>query len=103
MVRPHLLTAVAAFCHVANAQCPYMSGDAPNPHVRRQDAASSAQSTDEFMKQYEIDDKDSYITSPVGSAFSDQESLSAGERGPTLLEDFIFRQSKFFQPSTDFC
>ena len=80
-----------------------MSGDAPNPHVRRQDAASSAQSTDEFMKQYEIDDKDSYITSPVGSAFSDQESLSAGERGPTLLEDFIFRQSKFFQPSTDFC
>ncbi|KAG9388657.1 Catalase [Pyrenophora tritici-repentis] len=89
MVRAHLLTAVAAFCHVANAGCPYMDDKAP---VRRDGASSGAQSTDEFMKQYEIDDKDAYLTSPVGSAFSDQESLSAGERGPTLLEDFIFRQ-----------
>ncbi|KAK1918221.1 hypothetical protein P3342_000941 [Pyrenophora teres f. teres] len=93
MVRAHLLTAIAAFCHVANAGCPYMDGNAP---VKRDDgasgASSGAQSTDEFMKQYEIDDKDAYLTSPVGSAISDQESLSAGERGPTLLEDFIFRQ-----------
>jgi len=75
-----------------------MDSDAPNPHVRRDGAAPSAQSTEEFMKQYEIDDKDAYLTSPVGSAISDQESLSAGERGPTLLEDFIFRQSKSFHP-----
>jgi len=45
--------------------------------------------TDDFMSQYEIDDSDSYITSPVGGPQPDQESLSAGERGPSLLEDQI--------------
>lgn len=45
--------------------------------------------TDDFMSQYEIDDSDSFITSPVGGPQPDQESLSAGERGPSLLEDQI--------------
>ena len=32
------------------------------------------------------------MTSDVGGPIEDQNSLSVGERGPTLLEDFIFRQ-----------
>lgn len=44
------------------------------------------------MAQFEINDNDAYLTNAVGVPIGDQESLSAGERGPTLLEDFIFRE-----------
>lgn len=44
------------------------------------------------MAQYEIDDSDAYMTSDVGGPISDQNSLKAGQRGSTLLEDFILRQ-----------
>jgi hypothetical protein len=44
------------------------------------------------MAQYEVNDTDVYMTTNAGGPIEDQESLSAGERGPTLLEDFIFRE-----------
>jgi catalase len=44
------------------------------------------------MAQYEMKDEDVYMTTNTGGPIEDQESLSAGERGPTLLEDFIFRE-----------
>jgi catalase len=44
------------------------------------------------MAKYEVDDTDVYLTNNFGGPIEDQESLSAGERGPTLLEDFIFRE-----------
>ncbi|KAF1945799.1 catalase-domain-containing protein [Clathrospora elynae] len=98
MVRLELLTAVSALCHVARAGCPYMEDDsrdlpASHPAVRR-DGASDAHSTstDEFMAQFEVNDTDVYMTTNAGGPIEDQESLSAGERGPTLLEDFIFRE-----------
>ncbi|KAF2115260.1 catalase-like domain-containing protein [Lophiotrema nucula] len=83
---------VAAWAALTYAACPYMDNEprdvpANHPPVRR-----DAVSTDEFMAQYEIDDSDAYLTSDVGGPISDQNSLSAGDRGPTLLEDFIFRQ-----------
>ncbi|EUC51315.1 hypothetical protein COCMIDRAFT_79517 [Bipolaris oryzae ATCC 44560] len=87
MVRSNVLTAIAAICHVAHAGCPIM-GDQP---IARRDGAT-AMSTDDFMKQYEIDDSKAYLTSPVGGPQPDQESLSAGERGPSLLEDQILRR-----------
>jgi catalase len=85
--------AAAALINVSSAVCPYMAGDARDlpahhPPVRRQDTPR----TNEFMSQYEIDDSDVYMSSDVGGPMADQESLSVGERGPTLLEDFIFRQ-----------
>jgi catalase len=58
------------------------------PHVRR-DGYSP---TDDFLKKFEIDDTNAFLTSDVGGPISDQNSLSVGDRGPTLLEDFIFRQ-----------
>ncbi|KAI0480478.1 CATB protein [Xylariaceae sp. FL0804] len=39
-----------------------------------------------------VDDSTGYMTSDVGGPIADQDSLKAGERGPTLLEDFIYRQ-----------
>ncbi|KAF2653037.1 catalase-domain-containing protein [Lophiostoma macrostomum CBS 122681] len=88
-----LLAAFVAGAHVASAACPYMESDArdlpaDHPPVRRDGSTS----TDDFLQKYEIDDSNAYLTSDVGGPFSDQNSLSAGDRGPTLLEDFIFRQ-----------
>ncbi|CAN9157437.1 catalase-domain-containing protein [Alternaria alternata] len=86
MVRVQILTAATALLHIAQAGCPYMDGDAV---VRRDDNAAS---TDDFMGRYEVDDSDVYMTNPVGGPIEEQESLSAGERGPTLLEDQAFRR-----------
>ena len=98
MVKPGLIAAFAAYAHVAQAACPFMENDArdvPNSHpqIKRADGSYSVPSnTDEFMAQFEVNDTDTYMTSNSGTPIEDQESLSAGERGPTLLEDFIFRE-----------
>jgi catalase len=98
MVAIGLVAAVAACVSIVNGACPYMDNDArdlpaSHPPVRR-----DATATDEFLSQYEIDDTDVYMTSDVGGQIADQDSLSAGERGPTLLEDYIFRQKVAFGP-----
>lgn len=64
------------------AQCPYMD------RVDRR----SLDTSEDLLESYTVDDTNVYMTSDVGGPMSDQESLVAGERGPTLLEDFIFRQ-----------
>lgn len=48
--------------------------------------------TDNFMDQFAVDDSKGYMTDDVGGQIQEQDSLKAGVRGPTLLEDFIFRQ-----------
>jgi catalase len=98
MVKSGLIAAFAAYAHVAQAACPFMEADtggvpASHPQVKRADGSYSVPSnTDEFMAQFEVNDTDVYMTSNTGTPIEDQESLSAGERGPTLLEDFIFRE-----------
>ncbi|KAI4644317.1 hypothetical protein J4E93_006217 [Alternaria ventricosa] len=87
-MRTQILTAVTALLHVANAGCPYMDGEA----VVRRDDSPQAMGTDEFMAQYEVDDQGTYLTNPVGGPIEDQNALKAGERGPSLLEDQIFRR-----------
>ncbi|OJD28664.1 uncharacterized protein BKCO1_1220002 [Diplodia corticola] len=96
MLLPTLGLAAALAGSASAFGCPAMTGELgardvpaghPNLHGR-----AEAQGTDDFMSQFEINDTDVYLTSDVGGPFSDQNSLSAGERGPTLLEDFIFRQ-----------
>ncbi|CAI6334993.1 unnamed protein product [Periconia digitata] len=91
----HILALLAASSQLSYAACPMMTGEelpAHHPPVRRQASGQEAESTDSFMAKYEINDEDTYLTSDVGGPMSDQETLSAGERGPTLLEDFVFRQ-----------
>jgi catalase len=87
-----------ACTRLAHAACPYMEhdvrGESPHHAAVRRDNADRPQSTstDDFMAQFEVDDTDVYLTNNFGGPIEDQESLSAGERGPTLLEDFIFRE-----------
>jgi catalase len=98
MVASRFLVAFAACSGLSQAQCPYMQSDARDlpahhPPVRRDDSTPTAARTDEFMAQFELSDNEGdYMTSDVGGPFEDQNSLKAGERGPTLLEDYIFRQ-----------
>ncbi|KAK9790407.1 putative CATB protein [Seiridium cardinale] len=49
-------------------------------------------SSDEYLAQFEVDDSTGYMTDDVGGQIAEQNSLKAGIRGPTLLEDYIFRQ-----------
>jgi catalase len=45
------------------------------------------------MQQFTVDNKDKPLTTNLGLKVSDtDDSLKAGERGPTLLEDFHFRE-----------
>lgn len=98
MVKSSLLAAFAAYTQLAHTACPYMDSEPSDqsprhPAERRNEAATkSATSTDDFMSQFEVDDTDVYLTNNFGGPIEDQESLSAGERGPTLLEDFTFRE-----------
>jgi len=98
MVKRSILTAVTVCIQLAHAACPYMDSEsqdlpAHHPAVRREEAITSpATSTDEFLAEFELDDTDAYLTNNFGGPIEDQESLSAGERGPTLLEDFTFRE-----------
>ncbi|KAL4937933.1 catalase B [Aspergillus oleicola] len=73
---------------VANAVCPYMTGELG----RRDVNPDATEATEEFLSEFYYDDTDVYLTSDVGGPIEDQNSLKAGERGSTLLEDFIFRQ-----------
>lgn len=75
---------------LANAACPYMTGGQIN--ARDTPSNDAAAATEEFLSQYYLNDNDTYMTTDVGGPIEDQNSLSVGERGPTLLEDFIFRQ-----------
>lgn len=98
MVRSGILTVIAIGCQAAHAACPHMENEArsvpaSNSVLRRDEAfLLSPTATDEFLAQFEVEDKDAYLTNTFGGPIEDQESLSAGERGPTLLEDFTFRE-----------
>lgn len=75
---------------IANAACPYMTGEASG--LTRRDDGDAATGTEEFLSKFYLNDEAAFMTSDVGGPIEDQNSLKAGERGPTLLEDFIFRQ-----------
>jgi catalase len=80
---------------LSRAACPYMDGDGG---LKARDEAHAARDrhdfeTDaDFLKQFALDDSNAYLTSDAGGPIQDSKSLKAGIRGPTLLEDFIFRQ-----------
>ncbi|KAI0446049.1 catalase [Xylaria telfairii] len=69
---------------VSAAGCPF--ADPANLHAR---AAGSPETP---IADATVDDSTGYLTDDSGGQISDQDSLRAGNRGPTLLEDFIFRQ-----------
>lgn len=83
MVRSALLASVGLL-GLVQAQCPY----ANIGNIARQAEGLGR----DHLSEYEVDDSEGFLTSDVGGPIEDQEALTAGERGPTLLEDFIFRQ-----------
>ncbi|KAF7550802.1 hypothetical protein G7Z17_g5464 [Cylindrodendrum hubeiense] len=84
MLSSALLFTSIGLANLVAGQCPY----ADPANLAARDEESSRQHVTEF----EVDDSEGYLSSDVGGPIEDQESLKAGERGPTLLEDFIFRQ-----------
>lgn len=78
------LLATLGLASLTAAQCPFAGPGRL--------AARAEGSPREHLEEYEVDDSKGYMSSDVGGPFEEQESLKAGERGPTLLEDFIFRQ-----------
>ena len=80
------------------AGCPYMSGElsARGEDMGKRQVAASIQgtttSTQEFLDPFKLNDTNVYMTTDSGTPIDESVSLKAGVRGPTLLEDFIFRQ-----------
>lgn len=82
---------------VASAACPYMNGgeslakrtEIPECHLEERDTDA------QFLEQSTVVgdvSADTYLTTDAGGPIEDNQTLKAGERGPSLLEDFIFRQ-----------
>ncbi|KAL0563453.1 hypothetical protein V5O48_018613, partial [Marasmius crinis-equi] len=69
---------------IAYADCPYRS-EHSDPSRR------ALPGDDGFLDQFVVDDSDSSTTTDFGTPVDDTHSLKAGERGPTLLEDFVLR------------
>lgn len=78
------------FLGLAYAACPYMNhANSQNPSSNR---LKAREANPDLLDQYKVDDSNSYLTTDAGGPIQDDASLKAGERGPTLLEDFILRQ-----------
>jgi catalase len=88
-MRSLLYLSLAAGTAVAGS-CPYMSGEmGKRDHAGLQE---TTEQTDEFMGQFKLKDEQGFMTTDWGTPIDDLTSLKAGPRGPTLLEDFAFRQ-----------
>lgn len=80
------------------AGCPYMSGElrGRGEDLEKRQAVRSLEgttiSTQELLGQFELNDTNVYMTTDSGTPIDEAVSLKAGIRGPTLLQDFIFRQ-----------
>ena len=78
---------------LAHAACPYMDGSNAGAVAHdHQNEIQDFQDDADFWKQFTLDDSNGFITSDAGGPIQENTSLKAGQRGPTLLEDFIFRQ-----------
>ncbi|KAI1505531.1 catalase 3 precursor [Biscogniauxia marginata] len=85
-----LLTSAALFGLLGLASavgCPF--ADAGGLYARADEPTGGSTAA---IQDALIDDSTGFMSSDVGGPFEEQDSLRAGERGPSLLEDFIFRQ-----------
>jgi hypothetical protein len=89
-----LLTLTASIGLVASQGCPFghTAAERDIEHGSTLEKRATLDSSANILSQFTVNDTDVYLTSDAGGPIEDQNSLSAGERGPTLLEDFIFRQ-----------
>jgi catalase len=71
---------------LVSAMCPIMNG---GQSLRKR--ANGLPGDDGFLDQFKVDDSDSFTTTDSGTRVDDTHSLKAGQRGSTLLEDFVLR------------
>lgn len=89
-MRSLLYVPLMAGVALAAGSCPFMSGE-----MGKRDEANikeTTEQTEEFMGQFKLNDQNGFMTTDWGTPVDDLRSLRAGIRGPTLLEDFTFRQ-----------
>lgn len=86
-MRQSIITAVLLNALIARAACPFMDGNGEELKRRTVKVAGD----DGFLDQFTVDDTDVYTTTDSGTPVTDHNSLKAGARGPTLLEDFVLR------------
>ncbi|KAM5351438.1 hypothetical protein ACJ41O_004161 [Fusarium nematophilum] len=84
MVSSHLLFASLCLARLSAGECPFAD---PSRLAARDEHSSRG-----HVAEFEVDDSEGFLSSDFGTPMEDRESLKVGERGPTLLEDFIFRQ-----------
>ena len=87
-MRSSLFTSILLNALLASAACPYM--EAAGSKERRGDHPTLP-GDDGFLDKFVVDDTNSYTTTDTGTPVDDRTSLKAGERGPTLLQDFVLR------------
>lgn len=89
MLKSSVVYAALAHALFASAACPFMDGGVSLQ--KREGSSGSLPGDDGFLDQFVVDDKDVYTTTDFGTPVNDRTSLKAGQRGPTLLEDFVYR------------
>ncbi|KAL7271725.1 hypothetical protein RUND412_005493 [Rhizina undulata] len=91
-----LINAITLNALLASANCPFMEARGEESLYKREDVSASVGSSglpgdDGFLDQFTVDDTDVFTTTDFGTPVDDRTSLKAGDRGPTLLEDFVLR------------
>jgi catalase len=80
---------------LVEAACPFMTGEMPASMAKRDKSGGEddgkVPADDAFLDQFVLNDTDSVMTTDFGTPVDDRTSLKAGQRGPTLLEDFVYR------------
>lgn len=87
-MRLNALLPLSGLVGTALAACPFAD---PSAQFARR-AEGGEVDARERLKEVEVDDAGQYMTTDFGGNVGEQFSLKAGNRGSTLLEDFIFRQ-----------
>ncbi|KAI5797534.1 catalase-like domain-containing protein [Peziza echinospora] len=90
-MRATILSTLLLTSQLVNAVCPYAAAAAGGDVLKRETKKERLPGDDGFLDKFYVDDTDSYTTTDFGTPVSDRTSLKAGERGPTLLEDFVLR------------
>lgn len=97
-----LLAAAACGPMLASAfgGCPYMAAQLEKRDLAASDKHDKGKQTetpqrlpgdDGFLDQFTVDDSNTYMTTDTGTPVDDRNSLRVGERGPTVMEDFVMR------------
>ena len=67
-------------------------GASQHAQIEKKAAKNRLPGDDGFLEAFEVSDQNVYMTSDTGVPIDDKTSLKAGQRGPTLMEDFIVRE-----------